>query len=424
MTKIKNTKKGMAKKTLSMSLVVAMLATSNVPVWAAEFSDGENVTEFSSEADVSETPVVVDDANVSVATTAASTITKTSHADYTIEWDMPGSEDSAWPEYTYTGDEFRPSIKKITTVTNGKEHNSSDYQLSWANNTNAGTATLTVSFTAAARVADTELPAKLAIQYTIKKADFSKATVVASKTPSYAVATDEKAAVRDVGITVTLGGKTLTEWDSNLNPEGQYNIDAATDLTTVGSGKGKIVIAPYDTANYSGNVTLTTDVNRKDINELYIAPIADVIFDKTPKEPSLIVKYNKDASANIVATNNYEVTYSDNILPGTATVHIKGINNYTGTKDVTFNIKAATTSLDGLKTLIGTSSVDYTGSEINYVKSAYVSTGADATLYSINRDFTVEYLTQHKNAGKCRVKVIGAGVYAGQSWRSCKESKW
>jgi len=30
----------MAKKTLSMSLVVAMLATSNVPVWAAEFSDG------------------------------------------------------------------------------------------------------------------------------------------------------------------------------------------------------------------------------------------------------------------------------------------------------------------------------------------------------------------------------------------------
>ena len=56
MTKIKNTKKGMAKKTLSMSLVVAMLATSNVPVWAAEFSDG-------SDADVavtSEAPVAED----------------------------------------------------------------------------------------------------------------------------------------------------------------------------------------------------------------------------------------------------------------------------------------------------------------------------------------------------------------------------
>ena len=67
MTKIKNTKKGMAKKTLSMSLVVAMLATSNVPVWAAEFSDGtdavatetpavETVDEFS--ADAAQTAVV------------------------------------------------------------------------------------------------------------------------------------------------------------------------------------------------------------------------------------------------------------------------------------------------------------------------------------------------------------------------------
>ena len=61
MTKIKNTKKGMAKKTLSMSLVVAMLATSNVPVWAAEFSDGTEAA-FTSEAEApvaeAETPAV------------------------------------------------------------------------------------------------------------------------------------------------------------------------------------------------------------------------------------------------------------------------------------------------------------------------------------------------------------------------------
>ena len=57
MTKIKNTKKGMAKKTLSMSLVVAMLATSNVPVWAAEFSDGTD-TAVETEAPVAEAPAV------------------------------------------------------------------------------------------------------------------------------------------------------------------------------------------------------------------------------------------------------------------------------------------------------------------------------------------------------------------------------
>ena len=64
MTKIKNTKKGMAKKTLSMSLVVAMLATSNVPVWAAEFSDGSDAS-VATEADAftadqTEAPVVED----------------------------------------------------------------------------------------------------------------------------------------------------------------------------------------------------------------------------------------------------------------------------------------------------------------------------------------------------------------------------
>ena len=70
MTKLKNTKKGMAKKALSVSLVAAMLATSNVPVWAAEdlFTDGSAAVEapvveepaaevFSSEA---EAPVVED----------------------------------------------------------------------------------------------------------------------------------------------------------------------------------------------------------------------------------------------------------------------------------------------------------------------------------------------------------------------------
>ena len=72
MTKIKNTKKGMAKKTLSMSLVVAMLATSNVPVWAAEFSDGTDAA-VETEAPAAETfsddaaPVVEDTTDTTAA---------------------------------------------------------------------------------------------------------------------------------------------------------------------------------------------------------------------------------------------------------------------------------------------------------------------------------------------------------------------
>ena len=85
MTKIKNTKKGMAKKTLSMSLVVAMLATSNVPVWAAEFSDGtdatvatespvveDTTTDVTAEAFTDDTAPAVDNDENAVVATAAS----------------------------------------------------------------------------------------------------------------------------------------------------------------------------------------------------------------------------------------------------------------------------------------------------------------------------------------------------------------
>ena len=103
MTKIKNTKKGMAKKTLSMSLVVAMLATSNVPVWAAEFSDGSDASvavetpateTFSDEA--AETPVAENEEVVSAEATTnnkfnATVEFKKGASDFTdksVTWDV------------------------------------------------------------------------------------------------------------------------------------------------------------------------------------------------------------------------------------------------------------------------------------------------------------------------------------------------
>ena len=92
MTKIKNTKKGMAKKTLSMSLVVAMLATSNVPVWAAEFSDGtdaaveteapaveDTTADVATEAFTDDAAPVVDDTDATAAQDSASNYGYTSN---------------------------------------------------------------------------------------------------------------------------------------------------------------------------------------------------------------------------------------------------------------------------------------------------------------------------------------------------------
>ena len=111
MTKIKNTKKGMAKKTLSMSLVVAMLATSNVPVWAAEFSDGtETATETFSDETV-ETPVVE---NEEVAPVAEAATNNKLNASVTYKF---GTDDVKNNAVTWDG---TTELKANVTVTAGE----------------------------------------------------------------------------------------------------------------------------------------------------------------------------------------------------------------------------------------------------------------------------------------------------------------
>ena len=113
MTKIKNTKKGMAKKTLSMSLVVAMLATSNVPVWAAEFSDGSDVaveTEAPAEfADETEAPVVEDATEVAL---AEATVTSDS---YSVAPAFTGVTKNSAVWNSTIGGSFNFSMKKGTS---------------------------------------------------------------------------------------------------------------------------------------------------------------------------------------------------------------------------------------------------------------------------------------------------------------------
>ncbi|WP_026650194.1 hypothetical protein [Blautia wexlerae] len=121
MTKIKNTKKGMAKKTLSMSLVVAMLATSNVPVWAAEFSDGSDAA-FTSEA---EAPVVEEEVTDTPAAQAED-------SQYTVDFkDLPS--EIQWGKQTTLkikitdGDKNVTSNMKLRFLENGVQVDDPDY---------------------------------------------------------------------------------------------------------------------------------------------------------------------------------------------------------------------------------------------------------------------------------------------------------
>ena len=165
MTKIKNTKKGMAKKTLSMSLVVAMLATSNVPVWAAEFSDGTDAV--ASEAPVAETfsdntaeTPVVEDTTVEAAT---ETVSSNAYSVTPTFTNLPDNKTVVWTNSQST------SADKVTakfTVSAAEGTNTADisYYYAWKINGAAAsettvalgeetTATLTLTATDAGKTA-------------------------------------------------------------------------------------------------------------------------------------------------------------------------------------------------------------------------------------------------------------------------------
>ena len=209
MTKIKNTKKGMAKKTLSMSLVVAMLATSNVPVWAAEFSDGTDAaveTEapaaetFSDEAE--ETPVVSNTADVNAA-----------------------SE-------TVTGKEFTATYTPITFTATGAAEGSAvaDNSMTWADGTLS--TSVTVADNQVITGADVYATWKVDGEVVGDLADFgTKVTIGSAKSCTYTVskATANKKvalyvyAVKDNGVVWSYTSDEIT-----VNPKNTADVVKAT----------------------------------------------------------------------------------------------------------------------------------------------------------------------------------------------------
>ncbi|MBR1630013.1 MAG: leucine-rich repeat domain-containing protein, partial [Lachnospiraceae bacterium] len=65
----------------------------------------------------------------------------------------------------------------------------------------------------------------------------------------------------------------------------------------------------------------------------------EYVYSGTEKRPAVIVSKEQDGQmVNLTEGTDYEVTYQNNIEPGTATVTVKGIGNYQGTDTIEFTI--------------------------------------------------------------------------------------
>jgi len=215
---------------------------------------------------------------------------------------------SSIPNQPYTGS----AIKPTPTVKDGNKTltRNTDYTLTYKNNTNAGTATVTVTgkgnYTGSKSVTFRILTKKLTSPTVSSIPDKTYTGSPICPTP-----------------TVKDGNKTLTRnTDYTLTYKNNTNVGTATVTVTF---KG----------NYSGSKSVTFRILPKKLTSPTVSSIPDKTYTGSPICPTPTVK---DGNKTLTRNTDYTLTYKNNTNVGTATVTVTFKGNYSGSKSVTFRI--------------------------------------------------------------------------------------
>ena len=218
---------------------------------------------------------------------------------------------------TYTGSAIKPNpVVKMTlngsTVTLTKD---TDYTVTYSNNTNLGTATVTV--TGKGNFTGTKS--------TTFKINPDSSHLVDKPTNSYCSGAIYKGSSQ----TITKSAGTGYTFSNNTGTNvGSYTVTAK--LKTNYRWKG----------NTSGDVQFTCTIGAKNISNIDIS-MQNQQYDGTAKTPIPVVK---DGSKTLTANTDYTIgSYSNNTNVGTASLTITGKGNYTGTATGTFEIISSDT---------------------------------------------------------------------------------
>ena len=276
---------------------------------------------------------------------------------------------------TYTGSAIKPIVivkDGSTTLVEG-----TDYTVTYKNNVNAGTATVTISFKGNYTGTKEET-----FTITPKPADSLTITDITNQT--YTGSEIEPI------VTTKDGSTTLVEGtDYTITYENNVNAGTATAIVTL---KG----------NYSGTRFLTFRILPKDAANVTVSTILNQTYSGSAIKPSVTVK---DGSVTLVNGTDYTVAYENNVNAGTATVTLTFKGNYTGTKEATFAITPK--PADSL-TITDITNQTYTGSEIE----PNVSAKDGSTTLAEGTDYTVTY-KNNVNTGTATVTISFKGNYTG-----------
>ena len=230
------------------------------------------------------------------------------------------------PSVTYTGSAKKPNV----TVKDGDYTlvEDKDYTVTYSNNTNAGTATATVT-------GKGNYTGSVSKNFTINKASRD-----VTFNPYHFTRTFGDP---DFTIVPTTSGGGILSYSSNDISIATVN-SSTGKVHIVGVGKVRITARLSGSSNYRpASDWYEVTVVAKEVAATMIGEIAEQTYTGSPLTPAVVVT---DGDATLTEETDYTVEYTNNTETGEATVTITGKGNYTGTVSTTFTIVADKTTLD------------------------------------------------------------------------------
>ncbi|MCD7725121.1 MAG: glycosyl hydrolase 53 family protein [Clostridiales bacterium] len=338
---------------------------------------------------------------------------------------------------TYTGKKITPYV----AVKYGKVvlQKGTDYTVSYKNNTNAGTAYLTITGKGnyTGKSAD--------ISFTISRKSLSDFSIeVTAKdiiAPSRATAPtvtvkDGTKTVSSSQYTVSVSGNSVE--GNKVREEGTYTVTVTANTANENCNYTGEAAA---TLRVVGKEYLLSNASVKTTNKVYTGS-AIRLSAKTDEEDTeakeLTVTVGKGANAKtLIQGQDYTATYENNTKTGKATITIKGMGDYAGTKTATFKItqrtllanwegdeltekQQETCAVISEKPEIESDSVYgteryYTGYAITPdLEEIKVTNGSTSVVFKKGTDYTISYKNNVKAGAEAYAVITGKGNYKGK----------
>ena len=280
-------------------------------------------------------------------------------------------------DQTYTGSLIAPNV--TVTCNDVELVKDTDYTVSYSNNKNVGTATISITGIG-------DYTGTIKKNFNIVARGISDTTIGSIPNQTY---TGNSISALPV---ITYNGATLTkDVDYTLSYSNNINVGTATITIT---GKG----------NFKGTTSKTFSISARAMTDTSVANVSSQTYTGNVISPLPTITYN---NKTLKKDTDYTLSYSNNINAGTATITITGKGNFTGTTSKTFSISARAMSDTSVANI---SSQTYTG---NFISPLPTITYNNKTLKK-DTDYTLSY-SDNINVGTATITITGKGNFTGMT---------